>query len=138
MHYIRRSVTDGKNISQNLGRFFVCFRDMGLELFKSYIICDQNVRSRTIDGILVLIEKERNGEMVDQCLIQRLVTMLSDLRIYQESFESKFLEETSRFYAAEGRKLVQNKEIPGCLYHIKKLLEGEVDRVRTYLCLDTQ
>ncbi|XP_053747893.1 cullin-4B-like [Panthera pardus] len=112
--------------------------DMGLELFKSYIICDQNVRSRTIDGILVLIAKERNGEMVDRCLIQRLVTMLSDLRIYQESFESKFLEETSRFYAAEGRKLVQKKEIPGCLYHIKKLLEGEVDRVRTYLCLNTQ
>lgn len=81
MHYIHRSVTDGKNISQNLGRFFVCFRDMGLELFKSYIICDQNVRSRTIDGILVLIEKERNGEMVDRCLIQRLVTMLSDLRV---------------------------------------------------------
>ncbi|XP_058570996.1 cullin-4B-like isoform X2 [Neofelis nebulosa] len=112
--------------------------DMGLELFKSYIICDQNVRSRTIDGILVLIAKERNGEMVDRCLIQRLVTMLSDLRIYQESFESKFLEETSRFYAAEGRKLAQKKEIPGCLYHIKKLLEGEVDRVRTYLCLNTQ
>lgn len=61
--------------------FFVCLRDMGLELFKSYIIGDQNVRSRTIDGILVLIEKERNGEMVDRCLIQRLVTMLSDLRV---------------------------------------------------------
>ncbi|KAF3813221.1 hypothetical protein GH733_018829, partial [Mirounga leonina] len=53
--------------------------DMGLELFKSYIICDQNVHSRIIDGILLFIEKERNGEMIDRCLIQRLLTMLSDL-----------------------------------------------------------
>ncbi|CAK7313917.1 CUL4B [Vulpes lagopus] len=112
--------------------------DMGLELFKSYIICDQNVQSRTIDGILLLIEKERNGEMIDRCLIQRLLSMLSDLQIYQVSFENKFLEETNRFYAAEGRKLVQKKEIPGCLYHIKNLLEEEVDRVRAYLSLNTQ
>ncbi|XP_022348158.1 cullin-4B-like [Enhydra lutris kenyoni] len=112
--------------------------DMGLELFKSYIICDQNVHNRIIDGILLLIEKERNGEMIDRCLIQRLLTMLSDLQIYQESFENKFLEETSQFYAAEGRKIMQKKEIPGCLYHIQKLLEEEVDRVRTYLHLNTQ
>uniref|UniRef100_A0A5G2QMC5 Cullin family profile domain-containing protein n=1 Tax=Sus scrofa TaxID=9823 RepID=A0A5G2QMC5_PIG len=112
--------------------------DMGLELFKSYIICDQKVQNRTIHGILLLIEKERNGEMVDRSLIQRLLTMLSDLQIYQESFENKFLEETSRFYASEGRKLVQKREIPGCLYYIKKLLEEEVDRVRTYLRLNTQ
>uniref|UniRef100_A0A287A5H5 Cullin family profile domain-containing protein n=1 Tax=Sus scrofa TaxID=9823 RepID=A0A287A5H5_PIG len=110
--------------------------DMGLELFKSYIICDQKVQNRTIHGILLLIEKERNGEMVDRSLIQRLLTMLSDLQV--KSFENKFLEETSRFYASEGRKLVQKREIPGCLYYIKKLLEEEVDRVRTYLRLNTQ
>uniref|UniRef100_A0A452TQJ4 Cullin family profile domain-containing protein n=1 Tax=Ursus maritimus TaxID=29073 RepID=A0A452TQJ4_URSMA len=127
---------------QNHGRQMSMIRniylDMGLELFKSYIICDQDVHSRIIDGILLLIEKERNGEMIDRCLIQRLLTMLSDLQIYQESFENKFLEETSRFYAAEGKKIVQKKEIPGCLYHIKKLLEEEVHRVRTYLRLNTQ
>lgn len=112
--------------------------DMGLELFKLHIICDQKVQSKTIDGILLLIEKERNGEMVDCCLIQRLLAMLYDLQIYEEFFENKFLEETSRFYAAEGRKLMQKSEIPGCLYHIKKLLEEEVDRVKTYLRLNTQ
>ncbi|KAM9576259.1 cullin-4B-like [Trichechus inunguis] len=112
--------------------------DMGLELFKSHVICDQKIQNKTIDSILLLIEKERNGEMVDRCLIQRLLAMLSDLQIYQESFENKFLEETSRFYAAEGRKLLQKREIPGCLYHIRKLLEEEIDRVRTYLRLNTQ
>ena len=60
---------------------FVCFRDMGLELFKSYIVCDQNIQSKTIDGIFLLIENERNGEIVNRCLIQRLLTMLSDLQV---------------------------------------------------------
>ncbi|XP_054553730.1 cullin-4B-like [Talpa occidentalis] len=112
--------------------------DMGLELFKSHIICEQSVHSKTVNGILLLIEKERNGEMIDRGLIKRLLVMLSDLQIYQESFENKFLEETSRFYATEGRKLVQNREILECLYHIKKLLEEELNRVRTYLHMNTQ
>ncbi|XP_075395880.1 cullin-4B-like [Tenrec ecaudatus] len=110
--------------------------EIGLELFKTYIICDEKIQKRTVDGILLLIEKERNGEMVDRCLIQRLLSMLSDLQIYEESFESKFLEETSRFYAAEGKKLVENREIPGCLYHINKFLDEEIDR--TYLHMNTQ
>ncbi|XP_057352317.1 cullin-4B-like [Manis pentadactyla] len=53
--------------------------DMGIQLFKSHIMCDQNIQSKTIHGTLLLIEKERNGEAVDRCLIQRLLNMLSDL-----------------------------------------------------------
>ncbi|XP_075395964.1 cullin-4B-like [Tenrec ecaudatus] len=110
--------------------------EIGLELFKTYIICDEKIQKRTVDGILLLIEKERNGEMVDRCLIQRLLSMLSDLQIYEESFESKFLEETSRFYAAEGKKLVENREIPGYLYRINKFLDGNIER--TYLHMNTR
>lgn len=83
-----KSITDGKIAKIFmvlklicLDGVFICFRDMGLELFKSYIICDQKVQNRTIHGILLLIEKERNGEMVDRSLIQRLLTMLSDLQV---------------------------------------------------------
>ncbi|KAG8525010.1 Cullin-4A, partial [Galemys pyrenaicus] len=54
--------------------------DMGLELFKSHIICEQSVQSKTVNGILLLIEKERNGEMIDQGLVERLLVMLSDLQ----------------------------------------------------------
>lgn len=53
--------------------------DMGIQLFKSHIMCDQNIQSKTIHGTLLLIEKERNGEVADRCLIQRLLNMPSDL-----------------------------------------------------------
>lgn len=32
-------------------------------------------------------------------------------QIYQESFEQRFLEETNRLYAAEGQRLMQEREV---------------------------
>jgi len=44
------------------------------------------VQSRTIAGILELIERERNGEAVDRQLLKSLLRMLSDLQVNEESF----------------------------------------------------
>ncbi|XP_063350603.1 cullin-4B [Pelmatolapia mariae] len=112
--------------------------DMGLELFRFYIISDLKVQSKTIDGILRLIERERNGEAIDRSLLRSLLSMLSDLQIYQESFEQRFLEETNRLYAAEGQRLMQEREVPEYLHHVNKRLEEEADRVITYLDQSTQ
>ncbi|KAG8448203.1 hypothetical protein GDO86_015337 [Hymenochirus boettgeri] len=112
--------------------------DMGLELFRNHIISDQKVQNKTIDGILLLIERERNGEAIDRSLLRSLLSMLSDLQIYQESFEDRFLEETNRLYAAEGQRLMQEREVPEYLHHVNKRLEEEADRVITYLDQSTQ
>ncbi|KAM4663007.1 cullin-4B [Discoglossus pictus] len=112
--------------------------DMGLELFRTHIISDQKVQNKTIDGILLLIERERNGEAIDRSLLRSLLSMLSDLQIYQDSFEHKFLEETNRLYAAEGQRLMQEREVPEYLHHVNKRLEEEADRVITYLDQSTQ
>ncbi|XP_075691876.1 cullin-4B isoform X3 [Rhinoderma darwinii] len=112
--------------------------DMGLELFRTHIISDQKVQNKTIDGILLLIERERNGEAIDRSLLRSLLSMLSDLQIYQDSFEHRFLEETNRLYAAEGQRLMQEREVPEYLHHVNKRLEEEADRVITYLDQSTQ
>lgn len=54
---------------------------MGLELFRNHIISDKLVQNKTIDGILLLIERERNGEAVDRSLLRSLLSMLSDLQV---------------------------------------------------------
>ncbi|XP_078403522.1 cullin-4B [Cetorhinus maximus] len=112
--------------------------DMGLELFRSHVISDRKVQNKTIDGILLLIERERNGEAIDRSLLRSLLSMLSDLQIYQDSFEQRFLEETNRLYAAEGQRLMQEREVPEYLHHVNKRLEEEADRVITYLDQSTQ
>uniref|UniRef100_A0A2K6MDM7 Cullin-4B n=1 Tax=Rhinopithecus bieti TaxID=61621 RepID=A0A2K6MDM7_RHIBE len=112
--------------------------DMGLELFRTHIISDKMVQSKTIDGILLLIERERSGEAVDRSLLRSLLGMLSDLQVYKDSFELKFLEETNCLYAAEGQRLMQEREVPEYLNHVSKRLEEEGDRVITYLDHGTQ
>ncbi|XP_033868016.1 cullin-4A-like [Acipenser ruthenus] len=112
--------------------------DTGLELFRSHIISDKMVQSKTVDGILQLIERERNGEAVDRSLLRSLLNMLSDLQVYKDSFEQKFLKETHRLYAAEGQSLMQEREVPEYLHHVNKRLEEETDRVITYLDQSTQ
>ncbi|XP_072370549.1 cullin-4A-like isoform X1 [Scyliorhinus torazame] len=112
--------------------------DVGLELFRTHIINDRIVQGKTIDGILLLIEEERNGEAVDRSLIRSLLSMLSDLQVYQESFEHRFLEETNCLYAAEGQRLMQEREVSEYLHHVNKRLEEEADRVITYLDQSTQ
>uniref|UniRef100_A0A8C5VKR8 Cullin family profile domain-containing protein n=1 Tax=Microcebus murinus TaxID=30608 RepID=A0A8C5VKR8_MICMU len=106
--------------------------DMGLELFRNHIISDKTVQSKTIDGILLLIERERSREAVDRSLLRSLLSMLSDLQVYKDSFELKFLEETN------CQRLMQEREVPEYLNHVSKRLEEEGDRVITYLDHSTQ
>ncbi|XP_060039729.1 cullin-4A isoform X4 [Erinaceus europaeus] len=82
--------------------------DMGLELFRNHIISDRAVQAKTIDGILLLIARERAGEAVDRSLLRGLLSMLSDL------------------------------QVPEYLSHVSKRLEEEGDRVITYLDHSTQ
>lgn len=81
----------------------------------------------------MLIEKERQGDAVDRTLLKSLLRMLSDLQIYQEAFESKFLVATERLYAAEGQRLMQEHDVPEYLAHVDKRLNEENERLLHYL-----
>uniref|UniRef100_A0A8C9F488 Cullin-4B n=1 Tax=Pavo cristatus TaxID=9049 RepID=A0A8C9F488_PAVCR len=67
-----------------------------------------------------------------------LLLSLLSLEVYKESFEQRFLEETNCLYAAEGQRLMQEREVPEYLHHVSKRLEEEGDRVITYLDHSTQ
>ncbi|KAI4891024.1 hypothetical protein NFI96_013882 [Prochilodus magdalenae] len=112
--------------------------DTGLELFRTHIVSDRIVQSRTVEGILEQIERERNGETVDRSLLRSLLGMLSDLQVYKESFEQRFLVETDRLYAAEGQRLMLERDVPEYLHHVARRLEEENDRVISYLDQSTQ
>ena len=86
----------------------------------------QLVQTRTVEGILMLIEQERHGDMVDRSLLKSLLRMLADLQIYQEAFEKKFLAATEKLYSAEGQKLINDLPVPGYLAHSEKRLREEI------------
>uniref|UniRef100_A0A672MTB1 Cullin-4A n=1 Tax=Sinocyclocheilus grahami TaxID=75366 RepID=A0A672MTB1_SINGR len=99
--------------------------DTGLELFRTHIVSDGAVQSRTVEGILEQIERERNGETVDRSLLRSLLGMLSDLQVYKDSFEQRFLTETNRLYAAEGQRLMQERDVRPLITTVEKQLLGE-------------
>ena len=71
----------------------------------------QLVQTRTVDGVLMLIEQERHGDVVDRSLLKSLLRMLTDLVIYKEAFEKKFLAATEKLYAAEGQVSLSRFEV---------------------------
>ena len=58
---------------------------MGLDLFRNHIVGHHIVQSRTVDGLLQLIDRERNGEAVDRGRLKSLLRMLSDLQVTKVS-----------------------------------------------------
>jgi cullin-4 len=107
--------------------------DMGLDLFRLHIISNPVVKKRTIEGILHVIERERNGEAVDRQLLKSLLRMLCDLQIYQDIFENQFLIATNQLYAAEGQRLITQLEVPEYIAHVDKRLKEETERLLLYL-----
>lgn len=107
--------------------------DMGLDLFRHHIAMNTLVQTRTVDGLLLLIERERGGDSVDISLLKSLLRMLSDLQIYQDAFEHKFLQATERLYAAEGQRLMRELAVPQYLAHVEKRLREENERLLHYL-----
>ena len=81
----------------------------------------------------MLIEKERNGEAVDRTLLKSLLRMFSDLQIYKDAFESKFLVATKQLYQSEGQRRMQELDVPEYLKHVDKRLAEENERLLHYL-----
>uniref|UniRef100_A0A8C8C824 Cullin-4B n=2 Tax=Oncorhynchus tshawytscha TaxID=74940 RepID=A0A8C8C824_ONCTS len=88
--------------------------DMGLELFRFYIISDMKVQSKTIYGILLLIERERSGETIDRSLLRSLLSINS---FNDTQCSPQVIYPSRKHY----------------LHHVNKRLEEEADRVITYL-----
>ena len=58
-----------------------------------------------------------------RALLKSLLRMLADLQIYKEAFEKQFLQATEKLYAAEGQRLIHERDVPEYLVHVEKRLK---------------
>jgi cullin-4 len=107
--------------------------DMGLNQFRIYFCKYSEVRQKTVEGVLLLLERERLGQAVDRMLLKGLVRMLSDLRIYRDEFEPHFLEATDKFYTAEAVIQMRDMRVAEFLVHVENRLNEESGRVAMYM-----
>jgi cullin-4 len=55
---------------------------MGLQIFRSHLHARAEVTRKTVQGLLSLVESERNGDQVARSLLHSLLRMLHDLGMY--------------------------------------------------------
>lgn len=106
---------------------------MSLHQFREHVVSHPRIQARAVEGILILIEKERRTEPVDRPLLKSLLRMLSDLQIYQSVFEERFLKSTDEFYSAEGQQLIIDLEVSEYMKHVDRRLKEENERICHYL-----
>ena len=116
-------------------------QDMSADLFKKHVISDSDgLKEKLVEKILDEVKSERNGKSINVALIKNLIQMLSQLGLYECSFEGKFLEETDRLYDSESKALKLDAElsIQTYLKRVEEVYNKERNRVQCYLQLNTE
>lgn len=107
-----------------------------------------------MDQIMRVIQKERENEadnshhLLLKTILQESVCELGlqkngdkgqngrperDLAVYRETFETRFLKETTQYYQAESSSFIESHSLVDYLVKIEKRFEEEERRVRSYL-----
>lgn len=111
---------------------------LGLTLFRDVIIYSPDVRQRLQTILIMNINDERKGNLVDQNLLRINLSMLSDLNIdgvnvYEDEFETPFLNDTRSYYKEESLRYMSDCTIPEYLTKAQDKLNEESKRVVDYL-----
>eukprot|EP01119_Soliformovum_irregulare_P006728 TRINITY_DN1911_c0_g1_i2.p1 TRINITY_DN1911_c0_g1~~TRINITY_DN1911_c0_g1_i2.p1 ORF type:complete len:757 (-),score=235.37 TRINITY_DN1911_c0_g1_i2:308-2578(-) len=112
--------------------------DLGLHLFREYVISHPEVQKKTVDSTIILIQRERQGETVARSLLKSVIQMFVSLGIYGEIFERPFLVATQNFYAADGTSSLQELELSMYLRHVESRILAESERLLSYLDSSTR
>ncbi|OBZ68755.1 Cullin-1 [Grifola frondosa] len=110
----------------------------------------QSKHQKLAGAILRLIERQRNGETIDQGLVKKVVDSFVSLgldesdinkvsyEVYKEHFEVPFLEATEKYYRQESDAFLQENSVADYLKKAEERLREEEDRVERYLNTNTR
>ncbi|KAJ4466476.1 Cullin [Lentinula edodes] len=101
-------------------------------------------------ALLRLIERQRNGEVIDQGLVKKVVLSFvslgldnNDLNkecldVYKEHFEIPFIEATEKYYKMESETFLASNTVSEYLKKAEDRLREEEDRIERYLHTKTR
>ncbi|KAG6397799.1 hypothetical protein SASPL_144260 [Salvia splendens] len=114
--------------------------ELGLNLWRDYVIHSCNIQSRLLNTILELIQRERTGEVINRGLMRNIIKMLMDLgaSVYQEDFEKPFLNVSADYYQAESQEYIECCDCADYLKKAERRLNEDIDRVSHYLDTKTE
>ncbi|KAI0669208.1 Cullin-domain-containing protein [Trametes maxima] len=110
----------------------------------------QSKNQKLAGAILRLIERQRNGETIDQGLVKKVVDSFVSLgldesdinkvsyEVYREHLEAPFLEATEKYYRQESEKFLAENSVADYLKKAEERLREEEDRVERYMNTNTR
>jgi len=116
--------------------------DVGLACFRDIIYNDVCVFAK--DVLLKLIEREREGELVDRALLKSTLGVFVDvgltdgLKRYQADFEEFLLVDTVMYYRVRSSAWVEAESCPDYLVRTEECLHKEGERADGYLHASTK
>ena len=98
--------------------------DAGVLLFYKHII-EPPIEGHLVDAVLDEIRVERDGFAIDQSAVRGCVEVLCLLRgdprtssVYHEKLEPPLLDESRKFYGAEGKQKLESSSAPEYITHV--------------------
>ena len=99
----------------------------------------QGRNSDLTDALLGQIEKQRNGDFVDEALLKKVIDSFislgfdeaggQTLDVYMNDFWFPFIAATETYYREESAKLLTNASVSNYIRRIEERLEEEAERV---------
>ncbi|KAJ5359626.1 Cullin-1 [Penicillium cataractarum] len=135
-HWVKREIDEGKkNVYDVYTLHLVKWKDDFFE----------NVHEKVMDAVLNLIEKQRNGETIEQSQIKSIVDSFvslgldendskkSTLEVYRQYFQRPFIDATRTYYENESRQFVAENSVVEYMKKAEARLDEEKARVGLYL-----
>lgn len=115
--------------------------EAGLQSFDRVVF--QKVKGRVKWAMLELIEKERNGEIIDTTLMRNCVEIfevmgMKSLDVYQNHLEKELVTESATYYERKSKIWLTEDSTPVYLQKVEEALQSERQRVARYLHKSTE
>ncbi|KAJ3753066.1 ubiquitin-protein ligase [Lentinula raphanica] len=110
----------------------------------------QQEHTKLASALLRMIERQRNGEVIDQGLVKKVVLSFVSLGldnndpnkecldVYKEHFETPFIEATEAYYKVESETFLASNTVSEYLKKAEDRLREEEDRIERYLHTKTR
>ncbi|KAK5112206.1 hypothetical protein LTR62_004367 [Meristemomyces frigidus] len=102
-------------------------------------------QNAVMDAVLRLVEKQRNGETIEQSKVKQVVDSFvalgiddtdstkTNLEVYRQYFEKPFIDATSKYYETESEAFLAENSMVDYMKKAERRLDEEKERVPLYL-----
>ncbi|KAI9751273.1 MAG: hypothetical protein M1835_001245 [Candelina submexicana] len=135
-HWVKREMDEGKkNVYDVYTLHLVQWKE---NLF-------MRVKDSVMGSVLRMVEKQRNGETIEQSQVKSIVDSFvllgldeadntkGTLEVYRQHFEKPFLDATSKYYKNESKHFISENSVVDYMKKAEARLDEEKNRVGLYL-----